>query len=119
MSASKTSDVDPFQAFGDPDEESQHKQRHGAAFEGLFGSASGGIERVKGFGLDELPLVSELSELPGEVLTAQTTVPLVREQIGSRVVVLFELGDVRRPIVIGVLEKLDSSEAVKRHGAAV
>jgi hypothetical protein len=57
-----------------------------------------------GFDLQDQPLISGLPELPGEVVTARTTVALVRAQAGSAVVVLFEQGDVRRPIIVGVLQ---------------
>src|SRR6267142_2154892 len=47
-----------------------------------------------GFNLDEGPLVSGLPGLPGEIVLAQTTIPLLREQIGSQVLVLFDRGEV-------------------------
>lgn len=58
-----------------------------------------------GFDQDDRPLVRDLPGLNREIVTAQTTVALVREQIGCRVVVLFEGGDVRKPIVMGVLQQ--------------
>jgi hypothetical protein len=64
-----------------------------------------------GFDLDDEPLVCELAELPGEVVRARTAIPLLRELIGSTVVVLFDHGDVRRPIVIGVLQKARAASA--------
>jgi hypothetical protein len=54
--------------------------------------------------MEDGPLVSELPGLPGEVVLAEATIPLFREQIGSRVLVLFDGGDVHKPIVIGVLQ---------------
>ena len=59
----------------------------------------------EGFDLDDRPLISGLPELPGEVVAGRTTVPLLRAQAGSAVVVLFEEGDVRRPIVVGVMRE--------------
>ncbi|MEA3183128.1 MAG: hypothetical protein QOI59_6651 [Gammaproteobacteria bacterium] len=64
-----------------------------------------------GFDLDERPLVCGLSELPGEIVWAQTVIPLLRDQIGSRVVVLFDRGDVRCPIVVGVLQQAGAAVA--------
>jgi hypothetical protein len=64
-----------------------------------------------GFNLDDGPLVSGLPGLPGEIVLAQTLIPLLREQIGSQVVVLFDRGEVRRPIVIGLLQQAVPSPA--------
>ena len=60
--------------------------------------------RLHGFDLDERPLLLGLPGLPHEIVPARTTVALLREQVGSDAVVLFEQGDVRRPIVVGVLQ---------------
>jgi hypothetical protein len=60
--------------------------------------------RLHGFDLDDQPLLVGVPGLPGEKAAARTTVALHQAQIGSTVVVLFEQGDVRRPIVIGVLD---------------
>lgn len=59
--------------------------------------------RLHGFDLDERPLLVGLPGLPHEIVPGRTTVELLRQQIGSDVVVLFDQGDVRRPIVVGVL----------------
>ena len=69
-----------------------------------------------GFNLDDGPLVSGLPGLPDEIVLAQTIIPLLRDQIGSQVVVLFDRGEVRRPIVIGLLQKACPSS--KRTAAA-
>ena len=66
--------------------------------------AGAATARFQGFALDERPLVGGLPGLPGEVVPAQTTVPLSRSNVGCAVVVVFEGGDVRRPIVLGVLQ---------------
>ena len=65
--------------------------------------------RFYGFDLDDRPIVTGLVALPGEVIAARTTVPLVRSQIGASVVVLFDGGDVRKPIIVGVIR--DRSQA--------
>lgn len=69
-------------------------------------SAAGGVATgtFQGFDLDDQPLVSGLAELPGEVVRARTTVRLMRSMAGAGVVLLFERGDARRPIIIGVLQ---------------
>ena len=62
------------------------------------------IGRLQGFDLLEQPLISDVAVCPGEVLTGRTTVPLRRAMIGRQVVLLFDGGDVRAPIVMGVIE---------------
>lgn len=59
---------------------------------------------LHGFDLEDRPLVSGLSQLPGEVVLARTTVGLTQQTIGQGVVVLFEQGDVHMPIIVGVLQ---------------
>jgi hypothetical protein len=66
---------------------------------------SASTARFHAFDLDDRPLVAGLPGLPHEIVPARTTVPLLRSQIGSSVVLVFENGDVRRPIVIGVLQE--------------
>jgi hypothetical protein len=54
--------------------------------------------------------VSEVVEVPGEVLVARATVALRRDQIGSSVVVLFERNNARLPIIVGVVQNRASEE---------
>jgi hypothetical protein len=60
--------------------------------------------RLHGFGLDERPLVAGVPGLPGEIVAARTAVPLRRTQIGAAVALVFENGDARLPIILGVLQ---------------
>ncbi len=60
---------------------------------------------LHGFGLDEQPLLTGLPGVPGETVSARTTVPLLKAHVGASVVVLCEQGDPRRPIVVGVLQE--------------
>ena len=60
--------------------------------------------RFEGHDLCNQPLISGVHGLAGEVVVARTTVPLLGEQKGSTVVILFERGDVRHPIIMGVLQ---------------
>ena len=57
-----------------------------------------------GFDLEDRPLLKKVPGLPHEIVPARTTVALRRSQIGETVVILFEGGDPRRPIVLGVLQ---------------
>lgn len=59
----------------------------------------------QGFDLDDRPTISGIAQLRGEVVTARTTIQLRSEMIGSSVVVLFEQGDLRLPIIVGVLQQ--------------
>lgn len=79
------------------------------------------IGRLHGFDLEDRPLVSGLVLAPGEVLVARTTVPLRRKTIGAGVVLLFEEGDARRPIIVGVLQDCapDSELGEKPHQYSV
>jgi len=81
--------------------------------------ASVEIATLHGFDLDERPLVRELQALPGELVVARSTVALRRESIGASLVVVFEHGDPRRPIVLGVLQPLASAPTVAPETANV
>jgi hypothetical protein len=61
--------------------------------------------RLHGFDLDERPLIGSLLQLPGEILTARSAVPLWRAMVGSEVVVALESGDPLRPIILGVVQQ--------------
>ena len=67
-------------------------------------SVGAAIGRLQGFDLLDQPMIVNLAACPGQVLTARTTVPLHRAMIGSLVVVLFEDGDLRAPIIMGAIE---------------
>lgn len=60
--------------------------------------------RLHGFDHDDHALVSGLAQLPGEVVAARATLALRQQMIGEEVVVLFDEGDARRPIIIGVVQ---------------
>jgi hypothetical protein len=61
------------------------------------------IARFHGFDMQDQPLVTGMPQLPGEIVLARTTVPLLRETVGADVVILCEQGDPRRPIIMGVV----------------
>lgn len=66
--------------------------------------------RLHAFGADERPVVGGLEALPpGHLASARTTVPLRRAMIGVEVVVVFDGGDPRRPIIVGVIESCGAS----------
>ena len=61
------------------------------------------LARLHGFDLLERPEVTGLPGLPGQRLVARSTVALRHAQIGQDVLLVFEDGDVHRPIILGVL----------------
>ena len=67
--------------------------------------------RLRGFDLEDRPELIGLPQAPNEIVTARTTVPLSRAQIGAAVVVVCEHGDVRLPIVLGVIQHKASATA--------
>jgi hypothetical protein len=75
--------------------------------------------RFHSFDLSDQPLISGVPGLPGEVIAARSTVPLLRDQIGSTVVVLFEQADPRRPIIVGVLQDRTDAVASSDHNQVV
>lgn len=70
--------------------------------------------QLTGFDLNERPLIVGMPDHPREIVAARTTIPLLREHIGSTVVILFEQGHARRPIVVGVLQPERSVARVER-----
>jgi hypothetical protein len=71
--------------------------------------------RLHGFTMAEHPLLSGVPGLPMEIVPARSTCPLHYEDIGRNVLVLFEHGDARRPIVVGVLR--EPSSAMQGNGS--
>lgn len=61
------------------------------------------IARFHGFDMQDQPLVTGMAQLPGEIVLARTTIPLLRETVGADIVVLCEQGNPRRPIIMGVV----------------
>jgi hypothetical protein len=79
------------------------------------------VARLHGFDQDDRPVLSALSVSPGELVTSRTTVSLKRAMIGHQVLVVFENGDVRLPIITGVLQKVepDGHHGVREPGMSV
>jgi acetoin utilization deacetylase AcuC-like enzyme len=62
------------------------------------------IALLHGFDLFDRPQIHQLAARPGSVLACRSTVALRRSMVGREVLVVFEGGDVERPIIIGVVE---------------
>ena len=60
--------------------------------------------RFIGFDFQDQPLVTDLVCLPGQIVAARTMVTLRREMIGNQFLIIFEDGDVQRPIILGVIQ---------------
>lgn len=82
-----------------------------AAASGAAAFPAAVVARLYGFDGDDRPLVARVPGLPGEVVTARAAVPLLREHVGSPIVLLFEEADPHRPIVMGVLQEGRSAAA--------
>lgn len=101
---------DPFMAVAAKDltdDFSLLKQRPAASASALPADAAPStpaIGRLHGFDLQEQALVTGLDACPGELLVARSTVALRRSMLGRSVLVLFEGGHPRQPIIIGVIE---------------
>lgn len=61
--------------------------------------------RLLGFDLEERPQLVGLPGLPHEIVAARSTVSLLRADVGRDVVVLFDGDDVRKPIIVGVVQE--------------
>ncbi len=77
------------------------------------------VARLHGFDLLDQPLVGDLPECPGQLLVARSTVSLRRSMAGREVVVLFEGGDVQRPIIIGAIHGQVTDDVVAPGRAVV
>lgn len=56
------------------------------------------------------PLVRHVLDPSGRVTLARTTVPITSEAVDREVVIAFESGDIRKPIVLGVLRRPDGQD---------
>jgi len=105
---------DPFNmlAAEETDDFTTLSQKPVASAQATNTLAGAATARFHGLGLDDRPLLSGLPGVPGEVIAARSTVPLLLGQIGCTVVVVFEHADVHRPIVVGVLgERRSAADA--------
>jgi hypothetical protein len=115
MSAMK----DPFEAaFVEGEAECLTSSRPAAAASSARASFVA-TARLHGFDLEGRPLVAGLDDVPGEIVVARSIVPLGRPQIGSRVVLLFEHGNPRSPIVVGVVREPGVADPQERSAREV
>lgn len=68
---------------------------------------------LHGFGLDDEPLLTGLPGVIHEIVRARTASSLRLADIGSRVVVVFDGGDVRQPIILGVVKEKPNGESAR------
>jgi hypothetical protein len=76
---------------------------------GLLTGGVATIGQLQGFDILDHPMVGGLPQCPGQLVVARSTVALRRHMIGSDVVVLFDGGEVDKPIIVGVMceQRLD------------
>ena len=113
---------DPFElAFVEDEagEFSELTRREVASPRAAAGVTGAATARLHGFDPDDRPLVVGLPGLSHEVVTARATVALLRQHVGSTVVIVFEAGDVRRPIILGVMHDARSNAPAAQPPAAV
>ena len=98
---------DPFEVLvveEEPDPFSALTQRDVVAAPTLATLPAAVTARLHGFDLDEQPQLTGLPGLPHEIVSARSTVSLLRQHVGGTVAVVFDQGEVRRPIVLGLLQ---------------
>ena len=62
------------------------------------------VAKFVGFDLQDQPLITNLACLPGQIVTARSTVALQSKMINSDVVVMFDGGNIELPIILGVIQ---------------
>ena len=72
-------------------------------------SCHAAIVRLHGFDLDDTPCVVGVAGAERELIAARTTIPLTMQHVGSDVLVVFDRGDLRRPVITGVLQESGTS----------
>lgn len=75
----------------------------GAVVSGASALAQVAVATLHGFDLQDRPLVRGLAMLPGEILMARSTVALRRDMLGASIVLAFEGGDLRLPVILGMI----------------
>jgi hypothetical protein len=81
-------------------------------------SAGVSVGRLVGINAAGEPMVEFLSNAYGQAITARSIVALTKTDEGREVVLQFEEGDVRRPIVMGVIQRPEPPHTSERPPAA-
>ena len=87
-----------------------NEERHDDESEAIKGVVIGRLVNLTATGE---PLVDFASNPSGLPLPAKSTVVIGKETIGGELLLLFELNNVRKPIVIGVMQPPNPDEKVK------
>ena len=71
------------------------------------------LGRLIGFDLLDQPIVGQLVALPGRTIASRSVVSLSAAQIGREVLVCFADGDLRSPVIVGVVESHPLTEPLR------
>jgi hypothetical protein len=83
------------------------------AMQGGTGAAANPVvATITAFAETSGPLVQLPADVTSEILHARTTVPITANEVGHSALVVFERGDLRRPIIIGLLQTPTAAPAV-------
>jgi len=74
------------------------------------------VGRLQGIDTHGKAQVQDLPACPGQTLVCRSTVPLQSDLAGREVLVVFEGGDVQRPIIVGVLQTASPPLSVQADG---
>ena len=99
---------DPFISLGAPslveDDDFESLQQRPVSPPPALPALAPVVGRLQGFDLAERPVVGALACRPGGVFPARATVALRRAMVGREVLVVFENGEIDKPIIVGVIE---------------
>lgn len=74
------------------------------------------IGKVKGFTESNLPMVNFPMNPTGQPMACRSTVELKPSHIGREVALMFEMNDVRKPIVIGLMHVYETTVEIEKDG---
>lgn len=108
-------EMDPFEATtvqpSVADALAAHPHEGDAGASGAANVPGACLGLLQGFDAQGQALVRDTADLQAPAIPARTTVPLHADMIGDTLVMVFEDGDRRRPIVLGVVQRMGCAPA--------